>query len=211
MSAPKTARERGQHWDEVYHNKGAAQVSWFQTDPAVSLELLDRAGVDARAPVVDVGGGASVFVDRLLERGHRDVTVLDVSDDALRMARQRLGERTGQVRLEHADLLGWTPPRRYAVWHDRAVFHFLIEPEQRARYRNAIRAALAPGGFLIVGTFAADGPAQCSGLPVARYDADELAKQLGTDYSVVTTRREHHHTPTGADQPFTWLLARRSQ
>ncbi|MGH3505062.1 MAG: class I SAM-dependent methyltransferase [Nocardioidaceae bacterium] len=208
MSAP-TGQARSQHWDEVYQNKGASQVSWFQQNPTVSLALLDRAGVDTTAPIVDVGGGASVLAGRLLERGYGDVSVLDVSADALRLARQRLGESAGDVHFEHVDLLDWSPQRRYTVWHDRAVFHFLTEPGQRARYREVVAAALAPGGFLIVGTFAADGPERCSGLPVARYAPDELAGQLGTGFTVVATRREHHHTPAGVDQPFTWLLARR--
>jgi trans-aconitate methyltransferase len=112
------------------------------------------------------------------------------------------------VHWETADLLGWTPTRRFALWHDRAVFHFLTDPHDRARYRQLATASITPGGYLIVATFAADGPQRCSGLPVTRYSADELAEQLGAKFTTMTTRREHHNTPTGANQPFTWLLLR---
>jgi hypothetical protein len=114
------------------------------------------------------------------------------------------------VHWEAADLLQWTPQRRFVLWHDRAVFHFLTHSDEQAHYRELATTSITPGGYLILGTFAADGPQQCSGLPVARYRAEDLAEQFGAGFTTVTTRREHHHTPTGADQPFTWLLARRT-
>jgi 2-polyprenyl-3-methyl-5-hydroxy-6-metoxy-1,4-benzoquinol methylase len=199
---------RSRHWNEVYDTKGAKQVSWFQPDPTVSLELIDGLRLDRTEPVIDIGGGASTLVDRLLERGHTDVTVLDVSAHALGLAQRRLSDRAQQVHWETADLLQWTAPRRFALWHDRAVFHFLTDPDDRAHYRELATTSVIPGGYLILATFAADGPEQCSGLAVARYRADELADTLGAGFTTVKTRREHHHTPTGAAQPFTWLLMR---
>lgn len=205
-----TSSSRSRHWNEVYDTKGAEQVSWFQPDPTVSLELIDGLHLDQSQPVVDVGGGASTLVDWLLERGHTDVTVLDVSAHALGLAQRRLADRAQQVHWETTDLLQWTPTRCFALWHDRAVFHFLTDPHDQDRYRESATASVTPGGYLILATFAADGPERCSGLPVTRYSAAELAEQLGAGFTTVTTRREHHHTPTGVDQPFTWLLMRRT-
>lgn len=209
MSTP-TGSTRSRHWNEVYDTKGAEQVSWFQPDPTVSWELIDGLHLDRSQPVIDVGGGASTLVDGLLERGHTDVTVLDVSAHALRLAQHRLADRAQQVHWETADLLQWTPTRRFALWHDRAVFHFLTDPHEQASYRELTTASVTRGGYLLVATFAADGPEHCSGLPVTRYSADELAEQLGAGFTTVTTRREYHHTPTGTEQPFTWLLMLRT-
>ena len=167
VSSP--ARPGRSHWDEIYDTNSAEQVSWFQPEPAVSLELIDSLRLDRSRPVIDVGGGASPLAGRLLQRGYTDLTVLDVSARALALAQRNLGGRAGQVHWETADLLGWTPPRRFALWHDRALFHFLTDPGQRARYRELVTAGIAPGGYLIVATFAADGPERCSGSPVARY------------------------------------------
>lgn len=207
-STNRTARSR--HWDGVYGDRGIEGVSWFQAEPAVSLELLDQLPLDPAAPILDLGGGASRLVDRLLARGHHDVTVLDTSIHALHATRRRLGEQASAVRWESADLLTWEPPRTYQVWHDRAVFHFLTEPEQQDRYRKMATKGITPGGYLLLGTFAADGPDHCSGLPVTRYTPAQLAEQFRSAFTVVATRREHHHTPTGTEQPFTWLLARRA-
>jgi SAM-dependent methyltransferase len=209
VSTP-TGSARSRHWDEVYDTKSAEGVSWFQPEPVVSWELIDGLRLDRTRPVIDVGGGTSKLVDRLVERGHTDVTVLDVSAQALRMAQHRLADRAWLVRWENTDLLGWTPQRRFALWHDRAVFHFLTDPDDRARYRELVTAGVAPGGYLILATFAADGPEHCSGLPAARYNGEDLAEQLGAGFTTVTIHREHHHTPTGADQPFTWPLMRRT-
>lgn len=194
------------HWDGVYTTKAVTAVSWYQTSPVYSLELIAAAAIGADAPVIDVGAGASVLVDRLLDDGHSDVTVLDVAADALATAQDRLGpERAAAVDWVVADLLTWHPPRRYRLWHDRAVFHFLTDPADRDRYRAVLHRALAAGGHIVVGTFAEDGPTSCSGLPTARYAPEDLAAEF-SDYRVVRIAREEHHTPGGTVQPFTWLL-----
>jgi SAM-dependent methyltransferase len=198
------ADSRG-HWSDVYSRSAVTDVSWFEAEPHRSLELIAAAEVGADAPIIDVGGGASVLVDRLLNRGHRDVTVLDVAQDALAVSRSRLGERAGQVDWLVADLLTWRAERRYRLWHDRAVFHFLADPADRDHYREALRAALAPGGHVVVGTFAADGPADCSGLPTHRYTVESLAAQF-PNYQLVQAVRDVHRTPAGSIQPFSWIL-----
>jgi hypothetical protein len=193
------------YWDEVYRRSAATDVSWFQPEPSGSLELIAMANVALADPIVDVGGGASTLVDRLLDAGHTDVTVLDVAADVLDLARQRLGPRGDRVNWITHDLLTWRPDRHYRVWHDRAVFHFLTQPTDRDRYRAVLRHALSNDGRVVIATFAADGPTSCSGLPTARYSPEELAEQF-PDLKVVKTEREEHRTPGGHIQPFTWLL-----
>lgn len=210
MANRVTASTQSQHWDEVYSTKAHDQVSWFQQEPSVSLELIESLHLEPAQPIVDVGGGTSTLVDRLLECGHTGLTVLDISAHALHLARLRLAERSHRVQWLVADLLRWTPPRRFALWHDRAVFHFLTEPDDRARYREMAADGVTPGGHLILATFAADGPEQCSGLPVVRFDAMDLADVFSKDFTPVGHRREHHRTPAGIDQPFTWLVLQRT-
>lgn len=197
------------HWDERYRSIGAEDVSWYQQAPTTSLELLDALGVTQAETVVDVGGGASVLVDHLVERGHGDVTVVDLSAVALDTARRRLGDPP-QVTWVEVDLLTWEPPRRWDLWHDRAVLHFLTDDAERAAYVRLLRRSLEPGGAFVIGTFAADGPTHCSGLPVQRYDPADLVDVLGGSevVDVVATRREIHRTPAAADQPFTWVAGR---
>jgi rhodanese-related sulfurtransferase len=198
------------HWEDVYRTQAPTEVSWFEAEPAMSLESIAAAETDPDTAIIDVGGGASTLVDVLVARGFRNLTVLDVSPTALDIARARLGEDATKVRWIAHDLLTWRPPRRFGVWHDRAVFHFLVSPDQRAAYVAVLHSALEPGGSAIVATFAEDGPEMCSGLPTARYAPDDLAAVFGSDLETVTSRREEHRTPAGVIQPFTWLLLRRS-
>lgn len=205
-----TGVDRAQHWAEVYTRRGDTQVSWYTAEPSPAHALIDAAaGLDPGLPAVDVGAGASRFVDALLARGFTDVTALDVSDDGLAHSRARLGAAAQRVRWTVVDVLDWVPDRRFGLWHDRALFHFLTEERDRARYRDLLESALAPDALVVVGTFAADGPEQCSGLPTSRYGPAELAAALGSGLRVVAHRREEHVTPAGGVQPFTWLALRR--
>jgi len=201
------ANERPLHWDRRYAGAGATGVSWYQPEPEMSLALINRLGVPKQAAVIDVGGGASLLVDRLVGRGYTDLTVLDVSSTALEIAGRRLGDAAPVHRLPQ-DVLTWQPERRYALWHDRAVFHFLTEAADRARYLTIMRQALGDAGALIIATFAPDGPDHCSGLPVARYTATDLERLLD-GFAVLVSSREEHVTPGGAVQPFTWIAAKR--
>jgi SAM-dependent methyltransferase len=199
--------ERSQHWDRRYAGAGPTGVSWYQPEPAMSLALIDRLGVPKEAPVIDVGGGASLLVDRLLARGYTDVTVLDVSSTALEIARQRV-RGAAPVCWLREDILTWQPSRRYALWHDRAVFHFLTRAADQVTYLTKVRQALRDSGAFIIATFASDGPELCSDLPVARYDPTDLERFLD-GFAVVESRREEHTTPGGVLQPFTWVAASR--
>ncbi len=201
--------ERGEHWRRVYRTKAPKSVSWYQPIAEPSLAALDRLGAEPACSLIDVGGGASSLVDALLDRGWLDLTVLDIAEPALEAARARLGDRAAQVQWIAADVTEWQPERFYAVWHDRAVFHFLTAPSQRAAYRRALEAAMRSGGLAILATFAPDGPEQCSGLPVRRYDADGLAAELGGEFALIEQWREAHVTTWGAAQSFQWVAFRR--
>jgi SAM-dependent methyltransferase len=201
------ARARRDHWDAAYRDRGPSGVSWFQPTASVSLDLFDRLAVAPDAAVIDIGGGASTLLDGLIARGFSDLTVLDVSVKALETVRERLGADPS-VALIHADLLEWKPERRYDVWHDRAVFHFLVEEQDRRNYLRLLTSSLVHGGIAILATFASDGPEYCSGLPVSRYDASDLTRLLGSEFGSLDVRREEHETPAGALQPFTWLAAK---
>lgn len=191
------------HWDEVYATKPAQAVSWYQPHAALSLELIRRTGAGRDAAIIDVGGGASTLVDDLLADGYRDLTVLDLSAAALDVARRRLGRTAGAVRWLDGDVTAAAlPARRFDVWHDRAVFHFLTEAAQRRAYVEQVMRAVKPGGHVIVATFAPDGPLQCSGLPVMRYSADSLHDEFGTAFELVEHRDESHLTPAGKVQHF---------
>lgn len=174
----------------------------------MSLRMLDTAGVGPDASVVDIGGGASRLAATLLERGHGDVTVLDLSTVALDSSRR--GDRAELTRWVRGDVRGWRPERSFDVWHDRAVLHFLTTETDQARYRETLRAATAPGSIAVIATFAPDGPQQCSGLPVSRYTGEQIGGLLGPDWILVAETRDEHITPAGVMQPFTWVALRRN-
>ena len=195
-------------WDAAYA-QGDDTRSWFEEHPGISLRLLASAGVSAADALIDVGGGASPLARALLDRGFRDLTVLDISDVGMQHARGRLGSRADQVHWLTADVLSWQPRRHYQAWHDRAVYHFLTVDDDRQQYLRTLEAATAPGAIAVFGCFAPDGPQRCSGLPVARYSPAELARHLGTRWLMVGQDREEHITPAGTVQPFTWIALRR--
>jgi len=192
------------HWETVYSSKRPDQVSWYQSDPGLSIELVRATGLGHTAQILDVGAGASVLVDHLLDEGFERVGVLDLSSAALRASQQRLGEAAGAIEWTEIDVLDYQAPHPWDLWHDRAVFHFLIDPHDRARYRESLYNAVPPGGHVIVATFGPDGPRQCSGLDTARYSAEDLARELGPGVRLIEARAEDHRTPSGAVQSFVY-------
>jgi SAM-dependent methyltransferase len=199
---------RKAHWEGVYATRDANEVGWFQPDPTRSLDLI-RAVSPGRGSVIDVGGGASLLVDRLLESGFERVAVLDISGSALETARRRLGERANSIRWIEADLTTVEDIGKFEVWHDRAVFHFLIDPADRRKYIELAERTVTPRGHLIIATFAPEGPTRCSGLVVRRYDARSLADELGNAFSLVRQEAEIHITPRGSPQAFSYAVFRR--
>lgn len=199
------------HWERVHAGRENTEQSWFREHAVRSLALIRSTGLPLSAPIVDVGGGASTLVDDLLAAGFTDLTVLDLSLQALEVARARLGPRAERVRWLHADVLeAPLPAAHFALWHDRAVFHFLIEERERRAYVARLRAALRPGAFALIATFAEDGPTRCSGLPVRRYSPRQLHAELGEGFDLVAQEREAHTTPAGVEQRFTYGLFRDS-
>jgi len=201
-----------QHWDQVYDSKAADSVSWYQRHPETSLAFITDSQLPHDAPLLDVGGGASTLVDHVLDAGYTDISVLDISVHALSQAQARLGNGNAQrVHWLVDDVTRFAPSRRYALWHDRAVFHFLTDEASRTAYVAALRRSLAPGGTLIIAAFALDGPARCSGLNVVRYDADGLHACFGDGFERMASGRDMHVTPWGTEQAFTYLRLRRRQ
>ncbi len=196
------------HWDAAY-TQGDDTRSWYEDHPDMSLRVLASAGISAADAVIDVGGGASPLTRVLLDRGFRDLTVLDISAAGIQHVRDRLGSRADHVHWLTADVLSWHPQRQYQAWHDRAVYHFLTTDEHRQQYLHTLDTATAAGAIAVFGCFAPDGPQHCSGLPVARYCPAHLARQLGTRWLLASQAREEHVTPAGTIQPFTWIALRR--
>ena len=201
--------DRQAHWENVYGTKGENEVSWFQECPTISLDLIDATGVKPGASIIDIGAGASRLIDALLDKGFDAVSVLDVSDKALATAKARLGARASKVRWFVADVTKWEPAQTFDVWHDRAAFHFLTEPKDRAAYAERVSKAVGSDGHVIIGTFAPDGPERCSGLPIVRHDAISLGEMLGPSFELVESRRQDHHTPMGGTQRFQFSRFRR--
>jgi trans-aconitate methyltransferase len=200
---------RSAHWENVYATKGESEVSWFQENPAPSLESIDMARLTPQAAIVDIGSGASRLVDGLLARGFENVTVLDLSEAALGAAKARLGHRASRVQWVVADVTTWEPPQTYDLWHDRAAFHFLTEDAARLAYVDRLKRALKPLGYVVIATFAPDGPERCSGLPVLRHDAVSIAATLGAGFELILTRPHEHITPWGSTQRFQFSTFRR--
>lgn len=199
---------RQAHWEGVYTTKRESEVSWFQDNPAPSLELIEAIGAAPETALIDIGGGASRLVDNLLARGFRALSVLDLSGTALDAAKSRLGAQAESVKWIVADATLWEPTETYGIWHDRAAFHFLIEERDRAAYIVRMKKALRAGGHAIVATFAPDGPERCSGLPIMRYDAETLGQTLGRGFELIETRRHSHATPWGSTQSFQFSVFR---
>ncbi|CAM3480044.1 Ubiquinone/menaquinone biosynthesis C-methyltransferase UbiE [Bordetella sputigena] len=193
------------HWEHVYASKSPMAVSWYQPHAAMSLDLIEHVGGGRDTAIIDVGGGASTLVEDLDQRGYRDLTVLDLSGEALALARDRMGPRAARVRWIEADITtAALPAQGYDLWHDRAVFHFLTKDADRRAYVRQVMRAVKPGGHVIVATFSPDGPAECSGLPVVRYDADALHGEFGAAFQLIEHRNEAHVTPGGRVQHFVY-------
>ena len=198
------------HWESIYNTKESSQVSWYQEHQLLSLRFIELTGVDKTGQIIDVGGGASTLVDDLLASGFKQITVLDISPAALQTAQQRLGVRAAEVSWIEADITkAGLPHQFFDVWHDRAVFHFLRQPEDRQCYVQAVQHSVKIGGHVIVATFATDGPTRCSGLDIVRYSPESLHSEFGDDFRLVENTREVHVTPFGTEQKFIYCYCRK--
>ncbi|MGM0554537.1 MAG: class I SAM-dependent methyltransferase [Pseudomonadota bacterium] len=198
------------HWEHVYQNRATDAVGWYQSEARTSRALIQEIAPDPEAAVIDIGGGASVLVDELLAQGYSNLTVLDLSGLALEKAQARLGAGATAVVWQEADVLEYVfKEAAFEVWHDRAVFHFLTDAEQRIRYVRQMEVALRPGGHVVIGTFALDGPEKCSGLPVQRHSPETLQEVFGPEFGLVRAQREVHVTPGESEQCYNWCVFRR--
>jgi trans-aconitate methyltransferase len=190
------------HWERLYRTKVAAERSWYESHSRRSLQAIQETGIASDASLLDVGGGASVLVDDLLKVGYSDITVLDIAPSALAQSRERLGAAAERVTWVEADVTTFRPTRRYALWHDRAVLHFLLAREEQEQYVAVLRSALARSGHVILATFGPDGPTRCSGLPVQRYSVEMISSLLGRGFELRNSVLADHRTPAGVAQQF---------
>jgi ubiquinone/menaquinone biosynthesis C-methylase UbiE len=201
------------HWDRIFDDKPAEQLTWYQQSLSTSLSFIDACELSSDAPIIDVGGGASTLVDDLVARGYTDLSVLDLSSHGLAIAQKRLGpEVAGRIHWIVGDVTtAELPAAHYELWHDRAAFHFLLEESERQRYVEKAARCVAPGGHLVIATFSVEGPERCSGLPARRYDADALARLFAEHFAPVSFQHELHHTPRQSTQSFLYCHMRRRQ
>jgi ubiquinone/menaquinone biosynthesis C-methylase UbiE len=193
------------HWEQIYANKSPSQVSWYQSEPLVSLRLIRNCRLEKNVPIIDVGGGAAVLVDRLLEEGYEKLAVLDISSKALAYAKARLGGKAQRIEWFDTDIMQFQPQHQFSLWHDRAVFHFLSKSADRKKYLEVLKRSLKAGGYLIIAAFAIGGPEKCSGLDVIQYDAEKLLAELGDEFLLIEQETEMHKTPANKPQLFSYF------
>ncbi len=203
--------DRHEHWEQIYRTKDIEQKSWFQPKPETSLDFFERLNVSKQAAIIDVGGGNSLLVDHLLDDGYEDITVLDISETAIQKAKDRLGERAEKVRWITSDVMEFKPERAYDVWHDRAAFHFLNDEDEIGKYIDLAGRGIAPGGYLVMGTFSTEGPDQCSGLNVHQYSEKKMTELWSGEFEKIECRSVNHTTPAGETQRFLFCSFERKE
>ena len=199
-----TDLDRKEHWEHIYSDKKSTEVSWYQQHPEISLELIKSTGVEKSARIIDIGGGASTLVDYLLSTGYENISVLDISRSAIEQAKQRLGEHENRIQWLEKDITTYVAKQKFDLWHDRAVFHFLTDAEDRLSYVKTISSSLRSGAHAIIATFNIDGPEKCSGLEIVRYSPESLSAVFSENFQLLETRIEEHKTPGGATQSFVY-------
>ncbi|MBL3599480.1 MAG: class I SAM-dependent methyltransferase [gamma proteobacterium endosymbiont of Lamellibrachia anaximandri] len=197
------------HWEKVYREKSPFEVSWYQKASSISFEMMEKSEFEGQPAIIDVGGGASVLVDRLLQEGLKNLTVLDISSTGMEYAKVRLGDRATLVNWIESDIIEFESPKQYDIWHDRAVFHFLTDAKMREKYLGVMRHSLKVDGTVIIAAFAIGGPTQCSGLDIVQYDAEKLKKAMGSEFVLIEQRNERHITPAEKHQDFGYYCFRR--
>ena len=196
---------RKKHWTNVYLEKSPSDVSWYQKKPEISLALIRSTGLNIDDPIIDVGGGTSFLVDNLIEENYTNLSVLDISENALSITKKRLGKNEKFIKWFEADVTKFNPPHNFNLWHDRAVFHFLTDPLDRKSYLKKLKKHLRPEGHLIIATFAVGGPEKCSGLEIVQYNSERIKNELGEEFVLVNERHELHITPVKKVQKFNYF------
>ncbi len=197
---------RKEHWDNIYSTKAMTEVSWYQAVPETSLELIKRVAKNKDASIIDIGGGDGFLVDELIQLGYNNITVLDISDNAINKAKQRLVDVAKNIKWIISDITEFNPTEKYDIWHDRAVFHFLTEDSDIEKYKNLVNVNVKKNGYFILATFSDEGPNKCSGLEICKYSELDLQKQFEEAFNVVDSFKENHNTPFGTTQNFTFSV-----
>lgn len=198
--------ERKAHWDKIYQTKKMDEVSWFQPLPETSLQLIDKLNLVPNDKIIDIGGGDSFLMDYLLDEGYDNLSVLDISEEALARAQKRLAEKSSDIEYIVSDIIDFHPPHKFDLWHDRAVLHFLTTDEEVKRYVDIVHESINPGGYVIIGVFSSAGPAKCSGLEIRQYDEEDMRRLLGEGFEMNETFRVKHQTPFNTEQDFIFGL-----
>ena len=189
-----------EHWENIYATKGMQEVSWFQKVPTTSLELINQVAKNKQDAIIDIGGGDGFLVDNLLELGYTDITVLDISKNAIDRAKKRLGKLAEKVKWIVADITEFVPNKEYVIWHDRAVFHFLTEQQDKENYRKLLNTAVS--GYFILATFSDQGPNKCSGLEICNYAKQDIQAFFSFHFTIIRSFKYNHLTPFGTYQNF---------
>ena len=201
--------DREKHWENIYNTKDLKDVSWYQEKPSTSLNLIDKLSVDKHSRIIDIGGGDSLLIDHLLEKGYTNLSVLDISESALNKAKKRLGSRSKLVKWIHADITEFKSDEKFNVWHDRAVFHFLTDEEDIQKYIENAHKYLEVDGIFVLGTFSEKGPIKCSGITIKQYSESEMQKRLDSHFNKIECFNTDHNTPFNTVQNFTFCSFRR--
>jgi len=201
----KTTEERKKHWEHVYQTRSPNDVSWYQTHPESSLKLIEKSLSNKSMSCIDVGGGASVLVDCLIAADFTNISVLDISEQALQHTKERLKEKAEQVQWYISDILTFKTSHLFDLWHDRAVFHFLTDADERKQYVKVLKESIIPNAHIIIATFGIDGPEKCSDLPIKQHDTTTIMEELGDEFILLETFDEYHLTPKDAQQKFSYF------
>lgn len=206
-----TSKERKEHWEHIYTTKALTEVSWYQPTPHLALKWIQELHLSKDVAILDVGGGDSFLVDHLLALGYTNITVLDISEKAIKRAKERLGNNAHKVQWVVSDITLFTPEKAYDVWYDRAAFHFLSQPEDIEQYRQLCFQATTPKAYLLIGTFSTEGPLKCSGIPITQYTEDSLSAIFKEHFRLEQSTRENHHTPFDTYQNFVFCQFKKSE
>jgi len=201
--------DRKNHWEQIYQTKKPDQVSWYQPTPVTSLSFFEQYNVPKEAKIIDIGGGDSFLVDHLLNRGYKDITVLDISESSLERAKSRLGDRSGLVKWIVEDAATFEPTERYDFWHDRAAFHFLTKEDEIQNYINTVQQSINPSGILVLGTFSEQGPKKCSGIEIKQYSETSMTDRLKGSFEKIKCITVEHKTPFDTIQQFIFCSFRK--
>jgi len=197
---------RKEHWEAIYKDKSPLEVSWHQEKPIISLTLINKFLEKKTDDIIDVGGGASTLSDYLLEDDFKNITVLDLSSNAIEHAKQRLADKSDLIEWIVADVTSFVPAYKYNLWHDRAVFHFLTDKNDREKYKQTLESSIKAGSKVIIVAFSIGGPTKCSGLDIVQYDAAKLKEELGDNFILLEEKHESHITPEGKEQAFEYYV-----